>query len=89
MTAEKISWSEIQTHNHRTSCWVVLHGKVYNLTAFMDDVSGPLNDYTTVPGPDLVCNSQHPGGVDILLDVAGELCTVAYVTYALTSTYTV
>ena len=47
MTAEKISWSEIQTHNYRTSCWVVLHGKVYNLTTFMDDVSG-LNDYTTV-----------------------------------------
>ena len=48
MTAEKISWSEIKTHNHRSSCWVVLHGKVYNLTAFMDDVSELNNPLVTM-----------------------------------------
>ena len=36
---ERISWSEIAQHNHRSSCWVVIQGKVYNLTNFMDEVS--------------------------------------------------
>ena len=48
MTAEKIAWSEIQMHNHRSSCWVVLQGKVYNLTTFMDDVSRLHNTFNIV-----------------------------------------
>ena len=38
---DRISWSEIAQHNHRSSCWVVIQGKVYNLTNFMDEVSTP------------------------------------------------
>lgn len=33
-----ISWNEIHKHNHRSSCWVVIHGKVYDLTSFVNDV---------------------------------------------------
>ena len=38
---DRISWSEIAQHNHRSSCWIVIQGKVYNLTNFMDEVSTP------------------------------------------------
>ncbi|CAI8030831.1 Cytochrome b5 [Geodia barretti] len=48
--SQQLPWSEIEKHADISSCWVVIHGKVYDLTAFV---------------------SEHPGGPDILLDVAG------------------
>ena len=34
-----IPWSEIEKHADISSCWVVIHGKVYDLTAFVSKVS--------------------------------------------------
>ena len=42
----KIGWNEIQKHNHRFSCWVVIHGKVYNLTNFINDVRSSASYHT-------------------------------------------
>lgn len=35
-----IPMSEVKKHNSKESCWVVLHGKVYDLTEFMADHPG-------------------------------------------------
>ena len=29
------TWEEITLHDKKSSCWVVIHGKVYDLTAFV------------------------------------------------------
>mmetsp|Transcript_32073 Transcript_32073/g.63586 ORF Transcript_32073/g.63586 Transcript_32073/m.63586 type:complete len:504 (-) Transcript_32073:650-2161(-) len=35
-----ISFEEIAKHNNRNSCWVVLHGVVYDMTKFLDEHPG-------------------------------------------------
>uniref|UniRef100_A0A1B6MID0 Cytochrome b5 heme-binding domain-containing protein n=1 Tax=Graphocephala atropunctata TaxID=36148 RepID=A0A1B6MID0_9HEMI len=34
------SWTEISQHNQEESCWVVIHGKVHDLTDFLDEHPG-------------------------------------------------
>jgi len=38
--AKKYSWEEIKKHNKRKDCWVVIRGKVYNVTSFLDEHPG-------------------------------------------------
>ncbi|OJJ45658.1 hypothetical protein ASPZODRAFT_68480 [Penicilliopsis zonata CBS 506.65] len=41
---------DVATHNSRESLYVIIHGKVYDVTGYAD---------------------EHPGGADILMEVAG------------------
>ncbi|KAJ8696991.1 hypothetical protein PTI98_006809 [Pleurotus ostreatus] len=38
--ASKISGKEVAKHNSRASCWIIVHGKVYDVTEFLDDHPG-------------------------------------------------
>ncbi|EDR09093.1 uncharacterized protein LACBIDRAFT_296363 [Laccaria bicolor S238N-H82] len=41
MNAEKlISGQEVAKHNSRESCWIIVHGKVYDVTEFLDEHPG-------------------------------------------------
>ncbi|KAF9047445.1 FMN-dependent dehydrogenase-domain-containing protein [Panaeolus papilionaceus] len=35
-----ISGKEVATHNTRDSCWIIVHGKVYDVTEFLDEHPG-------------------------------------------------
>ena len=35
-----MTWSEIQEHNKQDDCWLVLEGKVYNVTRWADHHPG-------------------------------------------------
>eukprot|EP01102_Stenamoeba_stenopodia_P008841 TRINITY_DN258_c0_g1_i1.p1 TRINITY_DN258_c0_g1~~TRINITY_DN258_c0_g1_i1.p1 ORF type:complete len:500 (-),score=139.27 TRINITY_DN258_c0_g1_i1:108-1607(-) len=39
-STKKISMSEVVKHNHEKDCWLVIHGKVYDLTSFLSDHPG-------------------------------------------------
>ena len=32
--------AEVATHNKKTDCWVVVHGKVYDITSFLAEHPG-------------------------------------------------
>ncbi|KAJ5168036.1 uncharacterized protein N7482_003630 [Penicillium canariense] len=58
MAADKVfTVADVATHKDRTDLWVIIHGKVYDLTKYVRD---------------------HPGGADVLYDVAGLDATEAY-----------
>merc|ERR1711920_1054099 len=51
---KEFSEDQVKAHNKDEDCWIILHGRVYNVSKFMND---------------------HPGGPDVLEDVAGSDAT--------------
>ncbi|KAJ5742766.1 uncharacterized protein N7511_011167 [Penicillium nucicola] len=54
---KEFNGSEVAAHNSKTDLFVIIHGKVYDITNYVRD---------------------HPGGADVLVDVAGGDATAAY-----------
>ncbi|RHZ62478.1 uncharacterized protein CDV56_108811 [Aspergillus thermomutatus] len=48
---------DVAAHKGRSDLWIVVHGKVYDVSKYVQD---------------------HPGGPDVLIDVAGQDATAAY-----------
>ncbi|EEQ90602.1 L-lactate dehydrogenase (cytochrome), variant 2 [Blastomyces dermatitidis ER-3] len=57
MTKKILDAPEVAKHNSPDSCWVVLYGKVYDVTEFLP---------------------HHPGGAQIILQLAGKDATEEY-----------
>lgn len=47
------TWEEIRKHNKDTDCWVVLYGKVLNVTSFLNDHPGGLDPINDLGGYDI------------------------------------
>ncbi|KAF8447098.1 cytochrome b5-like heme/steroid binding domain-containing protein, partial [Kalaharituber pfeilii] len=56
-TIAEFAFSEVKAHNSKKDLWVVIDGKVYDVSRFVD---------------------EHPGGEEVLLDVAGQDATEAF-----------
>ncbi|KAH6634724.1 nitrate reductase [Chaetomium sp. MPI-SDFR-AT-0129] len=56
-TFREITIKEVAEHTAKSDGWIVIHGKVYNVTDYIVD---------------------HPGGVDVLVDVLGRDATEEY-----------
>ncbi|KAH0533400.1 hypothetical protein TsFJ059_001974 [Trichoderma semiorbis] len=54
---QEYSTEEVAVHKTRDDLWVMIHGKVYDVSKYVRD---------------------HPGGADVLIDVAGTDATEAY-----------
>ncbi|KAJ3313594.1 hypothetical protein HDV04_001811 [Boothiomyces sp. JEL0838] len=49
--------AQVEEHSDRTDLWMTIHGKVYDVTKFLDD---------------------HPGGEEVLTELAGRDATDAF-----------
>ncbi|CAE6407514.1 unnamed protein product [Rhizoctonia solani] len=47
-----IPFDEIQKHNNRDSCWVIINGEVYDVTGFLNDHPGGIGPILKVAGSD-------------------------------------
>jgi hypothetical protein len=54
--SNKITGTELAKHNSRESCWIVVHGKVYDVTEFLDGAGYPT--FFIVPTLTSLFNSQ-------------------------------
>ncbi|KAF8339391.1 FMN-dependent dehydrogenase-domain-containing protein [Amanita rubescens] len=75
-----ISGKEVAEHSSRDSCWIIVHGKVYDVTDFLDDHPGgsriilkyagkdATREYDPIHPPDAITNNlppeKHLGPVD-------------------------
>ncbi|THG97547.1 hypothetical protein EW026_g4478 [Hermanssonia centrifuga] len=79
--AKVYSGKEVAQHNTRESCWIIVHGKVYDVTEFLDDHPGGSKiilkyagkdataEYDPIHPPDAITKNLPPekqlGGVDL------------------------
>lgn len=55
--SQEYTLEDVQAHTSKTSCWIILHNDVYDVTQWLQD---------------------HPGGNEILLEAAGQDCTLQF-----------
>ncbi|KAH7883293.1 FMN-dependent dehydrogenase-domain-containing protein [Phlebopus sp. FC_14] len=76
-----LTGKEVALHNSRESCWIIVHGKVYDVTDFLDDHSGgskiilkyagkdATKEYDPIHPPDAITTNlkpeKHLGLVDL------------------------
>ncbi|ETI25286.1 hypothetical protein G647_04661 [Cladophialophora carrionii CBS 160.54] len=65
----RLDGAEVANHNHRKSCWIAIHGKVYDVTEFLDEHPGGAQiilksagqdataEYESVHSPDLIAET--------------------------------
>jgi L-lactate dehydrogenase (cytochrome) len=73
-----IPYDEVQKHNSRESCWVVVGGEVYDVTGFLQDHPGGIAPILKVAGTDAtrVFVPIHPPGTLSTLPPGAHLGTV-------------
>ena len=77
-----LTGEEIAKHNSTESCWVVVHGKAYDLTDFLPGIHQhilpSISDGLFTRDSSDVGSTEHPGGSKIILKYAGKDATEQY-----------
>eukprot|EP01012_Entosiphon_sulcatum_P025494 TRINITY_DN3081_c0_g1_i1.p1 TRINITY_DN3081_c0_g1~~TRINITY_DN3081_c0_g1_i1.p1 ORF type:complete len:492 (-),score=74.63 TRINITY_DN3081_c0_g1_i1:52-1503(-) len=69
-----IPMSEVQKHNSPTDCWVVLHGKVYDITPFLEEHPGGSRAITLHAGKDATKTFDALHSFDMIDKNIAHLC---------------
>lgn len=70
MSVKLYSYEEVAKHNNRNDLWMIIDGKVYDITKFQDEVSKQ-----TIRKCHLFISLQHPGGEEVLIDEGAKDAT--------------
>lgn len=69
--SDKLTGASVAEHNSKDSCWVIVHGKAYDVTEFLPGKwFSPLCAHRTK-----LTLIEHPGGQKIILKYAGKDAT--------------
>ncbi|KAE9600836.1 hypothetical protein Lal_00011209 [Lupinus albus] len=68
MTKKLFTLDEVSHHNHSKDCWLLIHGKVYNVTKFLDDHPG---------GDDVLLSSTGKDATNDFDDIGHSTSAVA------------
>ena len=73
---KQLDGAEVQKHNNKEDCWVIIHGRAYDVTEFMPEHPGK---HTHYPQCNLSLGTDsETGGPNIILKYAGKDATETY-----------
>ena len=67
--AKTFTFEEIAKHNNRNDCWIIVHGKVYDVTPFLDDHPGGDESLILSTGKDATIDFEDVGHSDSAIDM--------------------
>lgn len=57
MSQGKLTGAAVAEHNSKDSCWVIVHGKAYDVTEFLPGMRCPVVSIQTMPSSHLTISS--------------------------------
>ncbi|KAI9182825.1 hypothetical protein LWI28_029208 [Acer negundo] len=67
--AKVLDFEDVKKHNHKTDCWLIISGKVYDVTPFLDDHPGGDEALINVTGKDATDDFDDVGHSKSAIDM--------------------
>ncbi|KAM0858581.1 hypothetical protein ACQ4PT_047749 [Festuca glaucescens] len=75
MAARKVySFQEVAQHADRKDCWLFIHGKVYDVTPFMDEHPGGEDVLLACTGKDATADYENTGHSESAKEMMPQYC---------------
>ncbi|KAB5516129.1 hypothetical protein DKX38_026777 [Salix brachista] len=68
------TFEEVSVHNNHKDCWLIINGKVYDVTKFMEDHPGGDEVLLSFTGQDATDDFEDVGHSDSAREMMGEYC---------------
>eukprot|EP01018_Ginkgo_biloba_P020095 Gb_19092 [translate_table: standard] len=72
--AKVYTLGEVSEHNHHKDCWLIIAGKVYDVTRFMDDHPGGDEVLLSATGKDATDDFEDVGHSDSAREMMEQYC---------------
>ncbi|TKY61224.1 Cytochrome b5 isoform E [Spatholobus suberectus] len=67
--SKTLTFEEVAKHNHKKDCWIIVHGKVYDITPFLDDHPGGDEVLLTATEKDATVDFEDVGHSDSAIEM--------------------
>ncbi|KAK8494188.1 hypothetical protein V6N12_067068 [Hibiscus sabdariffa] len=68
------TFAQVSEHNHRKDCWLIINGKVYDVTKFLEDHPGGDEVLLSATGKDATDDFEDVGHSDSAIDMMDQYC---------------
>ncbi|KAL2345936.1 hypothetical protein Fmac_007221 [Flemingia macrophylla] len=67
--SKTLAFEEVAKHNHKNDCWIIVHGKVYEVTPVLDDHPGGDEVLLTATEKDATIDFEDVGHSDSAIEM--------------------